>query len=138
MDSGIYSGKSSVNLVGMDGVSVAEFIHHSGIWNEEKLHISFPAFEVEKILNIPINPNGSNDMRFWKWDNRGKYLVKSGYHVEMGSFGPHPFRSNYSLQSWWKYIWSLRISPKVKIFIWKAVFNHIPTEVELAYHHVPT
>ena len=38
--------------------------------------------------------------------------------------------------SWWKFLWRLRIPPKVKLFIWKAVHNWIPTAINLISHGI--
>lgn len=46
--------------------------------------------------------------------------------------------SSFSLCAWWGKFWNLKIPPKVKIFIWKVIQNYIPTELNLAKHHIPT
>lgn len=75
---GIFLGKSLVNYNSSIDVKVAEFIRQNGTWNEEELRNLFPTFE-EEILNIPINPSGDNDTRYWKWEKKSNYSVKSGY-----------------------------------------------------------
>ena len=39
-------------------------------------------------------------------------------------------------ESWWKFLWRLNLPLKVKLFMWKACHNWIPTHVNLANHGV--
>ncbi|KAL5555878.1 hypothetical protein UlMin_038114 [Ulmus minor] len=39
---------------------------------------------------------------------------------------------------WWKQFWRLQIPAKIRIFVWKAYNDWIPTAVNLANHGVPT
>lgn len=108
-----------------------------GKWAEEKLKLAFPQVEVEEILNIPINPTGGNDTRCWKWKRKGNYTVKTGYQVEMRTCSSQPNCSTNHMQCWWNKFWNLNVPPKVKIFIWRAAHDYIPTELNLPRHHVP-
>lgn len=38
---------------------------------------------------------------------------------------------------WWKFLWNLRIPNKVRIFIWRACQNLIPTSLNLAKRGIP-
>lgn len=55
---GLHSGKSSTSHFDLADSKVVEFIRPYGIWDEERLRVSFPACGVEEILNIPVNPLG--------------------------------------------------------------------------------
>ncbi|XP_073121195.1 uncharacterized protein [Henckelia pumila] len=91
---------------------MADFIRDDGQWDMEKIILAFPKFEVDEILNIPLNPRGGHDVRFWKWDKRGIYTVKTGYLLEMGLLQPSPHQSEISMRSRWNKIWNLKMPPK--------------------------
>ncbi|KAK2648728.1 hypothetical protein Ddye_016217 [Dipteronia dyeriana] len=62
----------------------------------------------------------------------GSNTVRSGYH-----FGCllNSIRSSYGLglsKSWWKFLWRLKVPPKVKLFIWRACHEWIPAMINLA------
>ncbi|XP_075498859.1 uncharacterized protein LOC142537187 [Primulina tabacum] len=121
-----------------DNAKVGNFITSSGSWNETLVRQHFPPYEAEDILNVPLNRNGSVDTRFWVGNKSGKYTVKDGYHRERSGLAPHPFQSSHPNQSWWNFLWSLRIQPKIRIFLWRASHDLLPTPVNLALHHIPT
>lgn len=39
---------------------------------------------------------------------------------------------------WWRTLWGLSVPPKVKVFVWKASLNWLPTQCNLAAHGIPT
>ncbi|KAK2659019.1 hypothetical protein Ddye_005552 [Dipteronia dyeriana] len=80
--------------------------------------------------------NPAPDSIMWHYDMMGTYSVRSGYHL--GSvLASNPGTSGLnSLESWWKYFWRLKIPSKVKIFLWKACNNWIPSNKNLASRRV--
>ncbi|KAK3221517.1 hypothetical protein Dsin_008542 [Dipteronia sinensis] len=40
-------------------------------------------------------------------------------------------------EAWWKFLWRVELPHKVKVFIWKACHNLIPTMVNLTKRGVP-
>lgn len=67
-----------------------------------------------------------------EWEQDGKYSVKAGYFLEINNDAPPPFH-----QDWWKSLWKLKIPPKVRIFLWRASWNFIPSLMNLLIYHVP-
>lgn len=63
---------------------------------------------------------------------RGKYTVKSGYNYLCSSFkavvGP-PVTN-------WSFVWSLKIPPKIRNFLWRALSENLPTKAALAGRHI--
>lgn len=57
--------------------------------------------------------------------------------METKCWDPPSFSSRQSLGFWWRKIWKLRLPPKVRIFMWKASRDFLPTEVNLLAHHIP-
>ncbi|XP_075475824.1 uncharacterized protein LOC142513002 [Primulina tabacum] len=68
----------------------------------------------EDVLAIPLANNASEDSRFWLYDPKGNYTVRNGYKLEVGFFDTPSHTSNTHAKSWWKFIWSLSVPPKVK------------------------
>lgn len=50
-----------------------------GCWDLDALKANFHSFEVEAISKVPINDTSAPDCRFWRWDKKGEYKVKTGY-----------------------------------------------------------
>ncbi|XP_073153487.1 uncharacterized protein [Henckelia pumila] len=80
---GLGLGKSTMVGGEMHDKKVAEFIGPNGCWKVGDLQMCFPTFEVEQILNIPLNSGGIIDRRFWKWDSKDRwaYSVYSEFIV---------------------------------------------------------
>lgn len=128
---------SKVDLLPPEYAKVNNFITNFGSWNEEAVRRLFPEIEAEAILNIPLNRLGGEYIRFWIESKNGKYIVRDGYHLANNSLVPHPFQSKQPNLSWWKTLWKLNISPKIRIFLWRASLDIIPSPTNLFSHHVP-
>ncbi|KAK3188614.1 hypothetical protein Dsin_028175 [Dipteronia sinensis] len=113
-------------------VRVADLIDRSRRgWNEEMMaHLLIPA-DREAILSIPVSWSGGQDCIRWFFDKSGEFMVKSGYNVAL-SKKTQVSVSNPSFQhKWWNSLWCLNLPPKVKVFIWRACLNALPSLVNL-------
>ncbi|KAK3218466.1 hypothetical protein Dsin_012436 [Dipteronia sinensis] len=89
---------------------------------EKMAYLLLPA-DREVILPIPVSWTGGQDCIRWYFDKNGEFKVKSGYKVAL-SEKIRASASNPSLQQkWWNSLWCLNLSPKVKVFIWRACLN---------------
>lgn len=94
-----------------------------------------PPWLVEEILTIPLSKSLCKDKLVWMHNKSGKFTVKLCYHML------HECKEDYGLSAasfcsqvqplFWKELWKLKIATKVKLFIWKAMGNHLPTEANL-------
>ncbi|KAL5556882.1 hypothetical protein UlMin_039118 [Ulmus minor] len=84
-----------------------------------------------------IRERSTPDTLLWHYDKSGHYTVRSGYWLANKGRSV-PSSSTVSLNSWWKRLWRLRVPAKIRIFIWKAFYNWIPSSVNLANHGVPS
>ncbi|KAK3182761.1 hypothetical protein Dsin_030047 [Dipteronia sinensis] len=76
--------------------------------------------------------NKLKDILCWHYSNNKEYLVNGGYKLGMvREEGPISSGSNGG-DSWWKKIWSIEVPSKVRIFLWRACKDYIPTMVNLA------
>ncbi|KAL5566188.1 hypothetical protein UlMin_029352 [Ulmus minor] len=119
------------------------FIYHDG-WlpRDGVFKISSPRVlgeldKAEAILSLPLPRRNIPDSFLWHFDKSGHYTVRSGYWLATKSKSV-PSSSTSSLTSWWKRFWRLRIPSKIRIFLWKAYHNWIPSLANLAKHGVPT
>lgn len=105
---------------------VADLIDENGIWKEQLIREIFKE-DAYCILNIPLPKKPIKDKLVWGYDKRGHYSMKSGYYVAFNlKHSEIPSTSNNSI-GWWKYFWMLNIPAKVKLFLWRAYHELIPT-----------
>lgn len=105
-------------------------------WDEAHVRLKFFPHEAEAILNLPLNRLGGDDIRFWLFSKSGKYSVNERYHLECNSFGTLPFQSKSPDVKLWNILWRMRIPPKIRIFMWRAVRDLIPSQANLGVRHV--
>ncbi|XP_019166879.1 PREDICTED: uncharacterized protein LOC109162647 [Ipomoea nil] len=98
-----------------------------GRWSHELVSQLFDPRDAELILQIPVSINFKDDW-FWKGDIRGQYTVKDGYRCQ-GELSTTP-------DAVWNNIWKLRVPPKWRIFLWKALSNILPTITNLVRRRV--
>ncbi|KAL5570630.1 hypothetical protein UlMin_027205 [Ulmus minor] len=116
---------------------VSSLITVSGSWDSSLIRESFHEDEAEAILSLPLPRRTTPDTLLWHYDKSGHYTVRSGYWLA-NKCRSVPSSSTISLNSWWKQFWHLRVPSKIRVFIWKAFYNWIPSSINLANHGVPT
>ncbi|XP_031097220.1 uncharacterized protein LOC116001487 [Ipomoea triloba] len=94
-------------------------------WDDSILTDIFEPRDVNLIKRVPISP-GYIDSWYWIDDIRGIYSVKSGYRRIRGSVTP--LISGFDR---WNNLLKLKIPPKWKTFIWRALTNTLPTTSNL-------
>ncbi|XP_019178278.1 PREDICTED: uncharacterized protein LOC109173495 [Ipomoea nil] len=84
-------------------------------WDPHILTDLFEPEDVDRILKIPVSPD-YKDTWYWHNDPNGCYTVKDAYRRLMGEF-------NHTLGEFdrWITLWKLKVPPKWKIFIWRAM-----------------
>ncbi|KAL5565829.1 hypothetical protein UlMin_028993 [Ulmus minor] len=127
---------SSPRVLG-EFAKVSSLITASGSWDSSIIRESFHEDEAEAILSLPLPRRSTPDTLLWHYDKSGHYTVRSGYWLANKGRSV-PSSSTVSLNSWWKRLWRLRVPAKIRIFIWKAFYNWIPSSVNLANHGVPS
>lgn len=108
-------------------VVVADLINDINQWKEDKIAQLYPKEISERIVKLPLPKTPQEDILIWRFDKHGTYSVKSGYQLAVQlKFPENPGCSDIS-KSQWKVIWSTEIPEKVKIFMWRAAKNLLPT-----------
>lgn len=102
------------------------------------LVVVFSEEDVAAILSIPFIHN-SSDKLIWHYTVNGKYSVKSGYWlsqclVSLWLGGVNG--SSNSVDLLWSSIWSLHIPNKLKVLLWRAVYDILPCKVSLFKRHI--
>ncbi|KAL5550571.1 hypothetical protein UlMin_000747 [Ulmus minor] len=93
--------------------------------------------EANAILSLPLPRRATSDSLIWHYHKSGRYTVRSGYWLA-SQCRSIPSSSTSSITHWWKKFWRLRIPSKIRIFLWKAYHNWIPSSVNLVRHGVPS
>lgn len=112
----------------------------TGGWDAQLVRDIFWDEDVTNILATPTRM-GRNDVIAWHFDTKGRFSVKSAYHVlEDGEERHHPHQrgecssggaSISDNSKWWKRIWKLQCSQKIKQFIWRLAHNSLPLKMNI-------
>ncbi|CAL2232092.1 unnamed protein product [Prunus armeniaca] len=112
-------------------------------WREDLLQAWFSAEEVRCIRNIPLSFRDPPDALIWHFERGGQYTVRTGHEVARRVLlqqdeddtttngGPI-----VAFDHVWKKIWKVRVPPKVRIFIWRALLNILPTKDNLGHRGI--
>ena len=117
----------------------------TGGWDTSAVKNVFLPFEVEAILSIPISPSLPEDALIWAWTKKGDFMVKSAYQVALKWLAEDRGREAGGEESnvrrkkeFWTAIWGLNCPNKVKMFMWRACKNILPTNYCLWRRKVST
>ncbi|XP_055961881.1 uncharacterized protein LOC130015554 [Mercurialis annua] len=95
---------------------------------------TFTREDATKIVSIPLPYWPHADKLIWHYTPDGNYAVKSGYYIalhkgfrEYQSLNPHLSKND------WKLLWNLKIPNKIKIFIWRCLYDGLPTGAALCH-----
>ena len=121
---------------------VCEPITSDGQWNKLFLDKLFVKDDVECILTIPLGKSSTIDKWRWFYESSGRYSVRSGYRLALEAEGNHESKGNssgsHSSSSFWNSLWRLNIPNKIKLFMWKAILDIIPSNFNLFCRKIPT
>lgn len=92
-------------------------------WDMDLIRDLFSERDMNLILSIPLNADIDDN---WYWRNKrlGIYIVKSAY-LELQKIKRNSQEDNSVFR---RKLWNLKIPPKVKNFLWRAVQNFLPTK----------
>lgn len=110
---------------------VSDFISCSHSLDHEKLAPLLTAEELQVVLGIPLGRSGSRDGWLWHYGKDGVYSVKSGYKLVMLQARPASSSYPITLTKSWAGLWALKIPVKIRIFMWRAFQDCLPTMTNL-------
>lgn len=124
-----------LNLRAEDAIKpVSDFINHlEGEWDIDALKNVFLPSDVDLILAIPIKKFCSRDFLRWHFTSSGFYTVKSGYFIaqKKKALAADVPASSADLRHIWKWVWKLRVIPKVQLLLWRCITDSLPSKVNL-------
>ncbi|XP_042974779.1 uncharacterized protein LOC122306417 [Carya illinoinensis] len=103
-------------------------------WNLALIQDVFIPEEVAVISKLHISPCSSSDRLTWRCTTNGMFTVKSAYHLQVSmNDSRHGQGSQPPTQgALWKQLWKLKVPSKVKVFIWRAAKDILPTKANLS------
>ncbi|KAL0361374.1 UNVERIFIED_CONTAM: hypothetical protein Sradi_3821900 [Sesamum radiatum] len=114
--------------------SVNELITSAGSWKVEVVRGMFRDEDVNAILAIPLDM-GRTDLLWWHFEQHSRHLVRSGYRILKQGLVAGDVSTNQGSASGglvnWNFIWKVVVPPKVRLFIWRACRNLLPTSFNL-------
>ncbi|WOL19790.1 hypothetical protein Cni_G28592 [Canna indica] len=76
----------------------------------------------QPLVIVPIN---HDDKFIWNLGSGGSYSVASGYEIAFRFYHP-PVTKGPPYKRLWNSIWDIKVSPKIKILIWKLLHEGVP------------
>ncbi|GMN53247.1 hypothetical protein TIFTF001_022384 [Ficus carica] len=118
--------------MGGESLMVADLMSDENrIWDKDKIENTLWPVDHELILGIPLGNAAGGDKWAWHFDSKGLYKVRSGYRAIMESKRRESSSIVNSDVFWWRKLWSSPIPPKVRLFVWRAFHEILPTMVSL-------
>lgn len=101
-------------------------------WQTEAIQLHIPQYEAH-IHTLMTSSVSHHDRRVWLYEKSGEYTTKSGYNLACTT------KSEQREQplEWQKCIWSLKVSPKIKDFLWRVAKKAIPVSANLETRGLP-
>ncbi|KAG6626752.1 hypothetical protein CIPAW_15G073500 [Carya illinoinensis] len=129
-----YMVQTPINLLDSEAKVVDLINVENRAWKTNMLDAVFNKEDAELIASLPISIRGDNDKLIWVNSCNGRFSVKSAYFLD-SDMRRHPFgqpSNNGGGDGQWRKIWHLQVPGKVKLFIWRALNDIIPTKGILA------
>ena len=105
----------------------------SGLWNSSVIDQHFLCFEAQRIKVIPVCVSRQVDCVTWQRCKNGEYSVKTRYQLlcEDEDKGIPSSSENPRQNVFWSCIWKLRVSNKIKTFLWRVCSEALPIKENL-------
>lgn len=102
-------------------------------WKTELVKEVFNEEEANMICSLGVSPCRGKDFLAWEHTKNGVFTVRSAYHLAIERFGKEEgsCSNTHQTQALWKQIWGLKGSRVVKLFLWKACNDILPTREKL-------
>jgi hypothetical protein len=108
--------------------------HDLKCWNSDLLEQVFLPRDVEIIKQIPLSKRSPSDRLIWTGTSNGNFSVRSAYHLllhEQERMLESSSRGLGESQQLWTAIWSAKVQPKIRVFMWRACLDILPTRTKL-------
>ncbi|KAM2825386.1 hypothetical protein COP1_035189 [Malus domestica] len=121
---------------------VRDFITVDFRWYVDLLSLVLSKEEVDLVPFIPLSKRPMEDRIIWHCGNKGKFTIKSAFHVAKNWILTPSLAASFSTLSCpfdglWEKLWKADIPPKVKMIAWRLLSNIVPTAANLIRKHIP-
>ncbi|XP_041027065.1 uncharacterized protein LOC121267283 [Juglans microcarpa x Juglans regia] len=102
-------------------------------WKIQMVEEFFSKEEAELIKWIPISYSNCEDKLIWTGTSQDTFLVKSAYHIhkELKEMEKGHRSSSYLMEKFGSRLWKSKVHPIDKIFLWRACYEALPTNLNL-------
>ena len=117
-----------------ENAKVKELLTPSLSWNTKLIEEIFLPFEANLISQIPLRGTHKPDRQVWASTSNGMFSVQSAYQMLVEDLKIKELGTSTTSQRWkvfWKNLWLVKVPQKIKVFMWKACSNILPTCTKL-------
>ncbi|KAK3206989.1 hypothetical protein Dsin_021035 [Dipteronia sinensis] len=111
--------------------TVQQLILPSDGWDVRLVTDNFTEEDRDAILRLLVGISRVEDTLMWHFELCGSSSVKSGYWLGRAMADLPRTSGLNGTDSWWKYLWRLPMALKIKMFIWRACYDWVPTRCNL-------
>jgi hypothetical protein len=128
-----YKVQSPITILPEEAVVRTLIDDESRGWKKALVNSVFSKEEADIIFSIPLSKYGNPDMLIWRGSSNGEFTVRSAYYIEKDrqEVTRGECSNNGNDQKLWKLIWGMKVPNPVKVFIWRACQNILPTKDNL-------
>lgn len=83
-------------------------------------------------MSIPLSRRLPNDTLCWDLEKSGEYSVRTTYRALFGDEWRREEVAPSNTGSLWKRVWQTKVLPRVKLFVWRACLNALPTRLVIS------
>ena len=125
---------SPVSILSEDATVDSLIDNDKMCWDIEKLRSVFLSRDVEIIQQILLSRRRPSDRQIWTGTRSGRFTVCSAYQLLLHQRGQGEGSSSGGASSsskLWHVIWSAQVQPKIRLFMWRACLDILPTRTKL-------
>ncbi|XP_021723977.1 uncharacterized protein LOC110691367 [Chenopodium quinoa] len=96
-------------------------------WDATTISATFLPIDQDRILSIPLSDRLPEDTLCWDLEKDGTYSNRSAYRTLFYDEWKQEEEATSSPRVIWKKIWNTNVLPRIKVFMWRACQNALPT-----------
>ncbi|KAK1295763.1 hypothetical protein QJS10_CPB15g01860 [Acorus calamus] len=124
LDSTIWQETNTSNMLGQD-YRLSDVVSQ-GEWNIPILQLIFPDYWVQVISESPVPRDDPTKPFCWCWEASDVDIPQTRDIFNV----VYPFNGD-TFDRGWRHLWRLPVLPKLKNFMWKVLWERLPTRVYL-------
>jgi ribonuclease HI len=135
---GSHKVQSPVHILLADASVSALLDLETNWWKTDLIFNIFSVDEAKAICSMPVCPRTRQDKLVWMGTKQGNFTVSSAYHMgkENGLKEEGSCSNVHQIAEIWKGVWRIKCARAVKMFLWQACNNILPTKEKLFKRHI--